>query len=329
MLEVYADEKILRKVDSLKKKKSGEYIHGRIFDFLNRSCLLYIDTDTSLNINNSPHYHTLTQFNQNKGDYGIIKPKPINTDTLENAKPWSVFLFSDENMLVEAVEKKYFHANKDNLIEKLQKLLFELPGQCRSFTVAKSSSGSNNFEGWKTLDGNNILELTDVVIVDPYFLIIPEHISLKSYISDCIIPLLQIFSKRCISSQMNVTVFAQGNKYSENNQNVPQDFLDELNGHPEFGSLNINFCLAVSNRLGIHQRYIFTNYQGMSPGLSLHGFTYDQVKGGRENFRISPYSTEPEQHVHDVQFLKELASKKVESFGDKVSNSLLKHSKNV
>jgi hypothetical protein len=331
MLDVYADGEILRSVFKAWDKDNLLPLNQEILKFLQRSCNLCVNEVVVKDRTKPPYY--LNMFTQNRGDYAKFNYASFEIELLAETKPWSVFLLSKDNELGASVGQKYFLANQENLIEQLEKLLFERSDQRKSYTVIKNPDKTKNpddpdnlfFQGWKTLEGNNILELSDVVIIDRYFLEPFKYKKEKPYMEDSIIPLLRILSRQCISEQLNVTVFAEYDKQIA--PDAPKDFLDFIHGHPGFCELNISLGLAVAAKLFVHERYFLTNYQGMNPGLSLNGLAYSKVLGNRERFRIYPYSLNPDIHDEDIMFLDELANQikrgVFEKYGESFNNRLI------
>ncbi|HHN47965.1 MAG TPA: hypothetical protein ENN08_03390 [Bacteroidales bacterium] len=212
-------------------------------------------------------------------------------------------------------------------------MLFQARGQTTSFIIIPSEKirddeekDANLFYGWQSLDGNNLLQLTDVVIVDSYFLAPAYHRDLKAYIENCLFPLFQLLRSKAKIESPNITIFTAEN---DKTRFIARELYEEMSDHSDFEDLGVRVGFAVRQNasLNIHKRYIFTNYQGMNPGLSIHGFTNTKVLGNNEDdFEIFPYSIRLKKHENDLMQLKkmtnDLKNKKFLEIGD-LRNRLL------
>jgi len=353
MLDVYIDDKMLlelfKRLDKKESENSKRFKIIKIEEFVKSNCNLCLDKSIISNRKNPPHH--LTKFTHGMSEHDKPKFDFFSETLIEKAKNWSFFLLSQANSLKSLCEESFFTATEDNFMNALEKILFLKEGQHFSFSIIPDAAittisitgDTPKFEGWKTISKNNLLPLTDVVIVDPYFLMPAayetyyksEEYDFIAYANECILPLIMVLKKYAINEIFNLTVFTNG----DTKDKLSKGLFDFINNRLCKEKIKVNFSIAIPRKLGFHQRYIFTNYLGIDTKLSLHAFTSDKVIGNKiDSFEIHPYSMDSgntRRHIEDQEKLA-ILNQKLNEKGTvlypsqhKSQNKLLIHAMNV
>ncbi len=328
MINLYVDSHLfghLFKVFNNNKPGTPDYQKIRkVEDFFRSGGRLILDDKIKRNQYLQHSLRELTQgSNENK------KPKFDNfSDTIvEKAKAWSVFLLHSKHGINSQTEKSFLIANEANFLESLKKLLFVSENQVTHLRIIPENisnkihktESSNLFNGWQSISDERLCSLSDVVIVDPYFLkpaffvnnsgIGDPDYNYSEYVERCLFPFFKILMDYAGDKNFAVTVFTMRNTYDDKNA---EKLSSTISHKIQKEDLPINFTLVLSKKLNNHKRYMYTGYFGIDFGLSIHHYSENSVSGNNEDeMTIFPYSVDGNaiKHINDLESLSELKLK--------------------
>ncbi len=306
MLDVYFDEENIRRLSTLIRKDSLTDFAASAVSFLKRKCNLFINKDIILNGKQPPKY--LSIFTQGRGESAIFGQFEKENALLSNASPQSVFLIESKDDLFNKLNNRFACSQGDDSMF-LSNLLFLNKNQRKRFVLDKNMKDAICFSGWKDLVPHNLLPLTDIVVIDQYFLV-PSKIysNYESFLNESFMPLLKVLQSKAIGNELNLTVFTSDQLPSkmikaDECYALIADYIEELD-------IRINFSLIIPRKYDWHDRYLYMNYQGIDTKLSLHGFKYDQLVAKDDRLIIFPYADDVEIHAVDISKLRKLTKTK-------------------
>ena len=310
MLEVYMDRKMtLAFVKLLDKNKEELAIDKRMKmtkseSFIKQACKLKLDKRLAEH-NNS----IVTLFTQGVGDDGQVKLVELDHKTIRDNKCAVAFLESG-NPLHSIVSKTNLTINQERLNENLTSLMFIAPNQTTVFqifpdkyqTINKNAFNGIIFNGLNSLYEYPLVQLSDVLIVDAYFLK-PEGFKntndkydLSAYVENSIVPLMKLLHYYSINNQLTINIFTEWQKESYSQGELLFNLMTEaLQKH----NLNIKLLIVVAQHLNQHDKMLYSNYFSINSGLSFHQFQQNRVTGYKKSkvsinpFAVDNLSTDP------------------------------------
>jgi hypothetical protein len=328
MINLYVDSHLFGHLFKLfKKNKPGTSDYQRIRkveDFFRSGGRLILDDK----IKRDQHLrHSLNELTQGSNQNEKPKFDNFSDKIVEKAKAWSVFLLYSKNGINSQSEKSFLTANEANFLESLKKLLFIFENQVTHFRIIPEkilnkiykTESSQLFEGWQSFSDEKLCSLSDVVIVDPYFLKPvffdnnhgkgePDY-NFSEYVEKCLFPFFKILIDYAGYKNFAVTVFTMRNAHDDKNA---EELIRAINHMIQKEELPINFSLVLSKKLYDHKRYMYTGYFGIDFGFSIHHYLENSVSGNNEEaMSIFPYAIDVNfiKHNNDLESLSELKLK--------------------
>jgi len=304
MLEVYMDRKMtLAFVKLLDNNKEEFALDKRIKmtkseSFIRQACKLKLDKRLAEH-NNS----IVTLFTQGVGDDGQVKLVELDHKAIRDNKCAVAFLESG-NPLHSIVSKTNLTIDQERLYENLTSLMFIAPNQTTAFQIFpdkyqiinKNAFNGIIFNGLNSLYEHPLIQLSDVIIADAYFLK-PEGFknkngtyNLSEYVEKSIVPLLKLLLHYSIHGKLTINIFTEWQKESLRQAALLFDLMTDA---IKKSNLNIKLLLVVAQHLNQHDRMMYSNYFAINSGLSFHQFQENNVLGYKKSkVSISPFAVD-------------------------------------
>lgn len=342
MLDVYMDRTMIatflngankaRKDKDIDISKLNRYTKAEAF--LKKSCKLTLDAEIKTKAG-----QVLTYFMQGLGE----NEKP-SFDTLTTASvtknKWSVALLSDSSAIFKEVSKCICTIHKDRLWDDLSTLTFSAPEQATVFPIIpsghdrfkESTNSLKTFNGWDTFFKHPLVPLTDVILIDSYFLK-PEAFKdsygdydVQAYVEFSLLPLLKLLNTYALDNQLTINIFTE---LRLDEDNIADELHDQLVKAIELNGLSIKLVLAVAKHLNQHKRVLYTNYFSLRTELSFYHFQANEVTGfKKDEVSIKPYAVDsPNNDPHSIMlddladFYKLIRKPETKIYGDKANLS--------
>lgn len=340
MLDLYMDRTMIAAfVNGAKKAKKETDIsklnrYTKAEAFIKKGCRLTLDAEIQ-----SQAAQVLAYFTQGLGDNEKPSFNSLNTKTLTKNK-WSVALLNSDSEIFEEVSKSLFTISKDDLWDQLSTLLFNGPEQSTDFPIIPeglssyktTSNALKTFKGWSTFNKHPLVPLTDVIIIDPYFLK-PEAFkdrsddyNVRAYVEYSLLPLIKLLSKYALNERLTLNIFTECH---EDCSEIAMELFDHLNQTINDNHLNIKLLLVFPKYLNQHKRILYSNYFALRSELSFYHFQYEKVTGfKKDEVSIKPFAVDNLSNDPHITMLDDLADfylltqkHNTQFYGDKVNLS--------
>lgn len=245
-------------------------------------------------------------FTQGVGKYGSISFDTIDEKIIKKNK-CAVALLDKGNPIFLKVSKENLTIPKEKLQEDLASLMFNAQDQATSFQIIpenvklKNVSANNliSLKGWNTFIKYPLVPMTDIIIIDPYFLL-PKGFKdtfddyvIEDYILYSLLPLLKVLNKYSINKHLTVNIFTESCNEEDRNECIASELFSSLNQAIKDNDLNIDLLLIVAKNLNQHKRILYTNYFALKTELSFHHFHANKVTGNKKDEAfIKPFAVD-------------------------------------
>lgn len=313
MLEVFMDRSMaVAFVNSCNKARKESDIQKRnsmmkVEAFIKQACKLKIDVGFK-----EYNKQLLTFFTQGVGDQAAPSYIALNEESV-SANKSSVALLEKSNPLFSAISKRNYTIHKDNISKDLARLMFDAPTQTTTFQIIPhglpqiriTDKPVKTFEGWNTLIKHPLVPLTDVVIIDPYFLK-PEsfkdsydNIDVQAYVQHSLLPLMELLSRYKLGKILTLNIFCEQHPDTDD---LDRELFDQLELSIRENNLDIKLIFVVSKYLNQHKRILYTNYFALKTELSFYHFQADKVTGyKKDEVSIKPFALDnPNTDPHSI-----------------------------
>ena len=304
MLEVYMDRKVaIAFVNTFGKAKNEPDLSKRmrlmkIESFIKLACILKLE-NTFKEFNKQ----LLPFFTQGVGEHSTISFEIFDEIGI-NKNKCAIAILDKENPLFQIVSKENLTIQKEKFQDELTSLMFNSPEQTIKIPIIpegiyrnrKNVDSFKTFNGWNTFLKHPLVAMTDVIIIDSYFLkpkgsnYVKTDFLVKAYIRNSLLPLFKILIKYSLDNHLTVNIFTEWN---EDYESIARDLFDQLELILNENNLNIDLLFVVSENLNEHKRILYTNYFALRTELSLHQFQTDKVTGSRkDDVIINPFAVD-------------------------------------
>ncbi len=260
-------------------------------------------------------------FTQGVGKHGSISFDIIDEKSIKKNK-CAVALLDKGNPIFLKVSKENLTIPKEKLQEDLASLMFNAQNQATSFQIIpenvkpKNVSAPNliSLNGWNTFIKYPLVPMTDIIIIDPYFLL-PEGFKdtyddyvIEDYILYSLLPLLKVLNKYAINKHLTVNIFTEGCNEVGRNESIASVLFTSLDQAIKDNDLNIDLLLIVAKNLNQHKRILYTNYFALKTELSFHHFHANKVTGNKKDEAlIKPFAVDDPRTDNHSAMMNDLA----------------------